>query len=213
MYTKTEKAWVKLVEETIHELLQDMDDILKIANRMSLVFYICNWIVRCKLKKSYVYYDRMLWLPILHKNICDFKFVRRDPLKSVHRSQKKQMFSSQATTTNGDGISSLLNNFHNQLSQGQAMDKFTQLQSRLKDVHKLLMNAKAIEGIKHSRMAYTDQLKEIIKDAGKSLKSHGESSRSEWSENQIKIESRSKFKEIGRFKTTLRILEICITIF
>ena len=59
----------------------------------------------------------------------------------------------------------------------------------------------------------TDQLKEIIKDAGKSLKSHGESSRSEWNENQNKTESRSKFKEIGRFKTALRILEICITVF
>ena len=126
----------------------------------------------------------MLWLPILHKNTCDFKFIRRDPLKSVHRSQKKQMFSSQATTTNDDGISSLLNNFRNQLSQGQAMDEFTQLQSRLKDVPKLLMKAKAIEGIKHSGMTCTDQLKEIIKDVGKSLKSHGESSRSEWSENQ-----------------------------
>ena len=123
------------------------------------------------------------------------------------------MFSSQATTTNDDGISSLLNNFHNQLSHGQVMDEFTQLQSRLKDVHKLLMNAKEIEGIKHSRMACTDQLKEIIKDAGKSLKSHGESSRSEWSENQNKTQSRSKFKEIGRFKTALRILEICITVF
>ena len=38
------------------------------------------------------------------------------------------------------------------------------------------MNAKLIEGIKNSRMACTDQLKEIIKDAGKSLKSHGERS-------------------------------------
>ena len=112
---------MKLVEETILELLQDMDGILKIANQMSWNFYIGNWIARRKLKKSYEYYDRMLWLPILHKNICDFKFIRRDPLKSVHRSQKKQMFSSQATTTNDDGISSLLNNFHNQLSQGQAI--------------------------------------------------------------------------------------------
>ena len=77
------------------------------------------------------------------------------------------------------------------------MDKFTLLQSRLKDVHKLLLNAKEIKGIKHSRMACTDQLKEIIKDAGKSLKSHGESSRLEWSENQNKTESWSKFKEIG----------------
>ena len=116
------------------------------------------------------------------------------------------MFSSQATTTTDNGISSLLNNFHHQLSQGQAMDEFTQLQSRLKDEQKLLMNSKTIEGIKHSRMACTDQLKEIIKDAGKSLKSHGESSRSGWSENQNMTESRSKFKEIGRFKTALRIL-------
>ena len=77
------------------------------------------------------------------------------------------------------------------------MDKFTLLQSRLKDVHKLLLNAKEIKGIKHSRMACTDQLKEIIKDAGKSLKSHGESSRLEWRENQNKTESWSKFKEIG----------------
>ena len=38
------------------------------------------------------------------------------------------------------------------------------------------MNAKAIEGIKHSTMACTDQLNEIIKDTGKSLKSHGERS-------------------------------------
>ena len=59
------------------------------------------------------------------------------------------------------------------------------------------MNAKAIEGVKHSRMACMDQLKEIIKDVGKSLKSHGESSRMEWSENQNKTESWSKFKEIG----------------
>nr|POF15864.1 hypothetical protein CFP56_17105 [Quercus suber] len=93
------------------------------------------------------------------------------------------------------------------------MDEFTQLQSRLKDAHKLLMNAKAIEGIKHSRMACTNQLKEIIKDAGKSLKSHGESSCSKWSENQKETESQTKFKEIGRFKTTLRILEIYVTIF
>ena len=88
---------------------------------MSWIFYIGNWIARRKLKKSYEHYDRMLWLPILHKNICDFKFIRRDPLKSVHRSQKKQMFSSQATTTNDDGIlilgsfiawvSSLCNNY------------------------------------------------------------------------------------------------------
>ena len=89
MDTKTEKAWVKLVEETILELLQDMDGILKIANRMGWIFYIGNWIARRKLKKSYEYYDRMLWLPILLKNICDFKLIRRDPLKSVHRSQKK----------------------------------------------------------------------------------------------------------------------------
>ena len=88
------------------------------------------------------------------------------------------------------------------------MDKFTLLQSRLKDVHKLLLNAKEIKGIKHSRMACTDQLKEIIKDVGKSLKSHGESSSLEWSENQNKTESWSKFKEIGLlvfrpFKTQL----------
>ena len=50
------------------------------------------------------------------------------------------------------------------------------------------MNAKAIEGVKHSRMACMDQLKEIIKEVGKSLKSHGESSRLEWSENQNKTE-------------------------
>ena len=50
------------------------------------------------------------------------------------------------------------------------------------------MNAKAIEGVKHSRMACMDQLKEIIKDVGKSLKSNGESSRLEWSENQNKTE-------------------------
>ena len=78
MDTKTEKAWMKLVEETILELLQDMDGILKIANRMGWIFYIGNWIARRNLKKSYEY----LWLPILHKNICDFKFIRRDPLKS-----------------------------------------------------------------------------------------------------------------------------------
>ena len=72
MDTKTEKAWVKLVEETILELLQDMDGILKIANRMDWIFYIGNWIARRKLKKSYECYDRMLWLPILRKNICDF---------------------------------------------------------------------------------------------------------------------------------------------
>ncbi|KAK7854007.1 hypothetical protein CFP56_033782 [Quercus suber] len=42
METKTEKAWVKLVEETILELLQDKDGILKIANRMSWIFYIGN---------------------------------------------------------------------------------------------------------------------------------------------------------------------------
>ena len=75
MDTKTEKAQVKLAEETILELLQDMDGILKIANRMSYIFYIGNWIARRKLKKRYKYYDRMLWLPILHKNICDFKFI------------------------------------------------------------------------------------------------------------------------------------------
>ena len=77
---------MKLAEETILELLQDMDGILKIANRMSYIFYIGNWIARRKLKKSYEYYDRMLWLPILQKNICDFKFIGRDPLKIVHWS-------------------------------------------------------------------------------------------------------------------------------
>ena len=84
------------------------------------------------------------------------------------------------------------------------MDKFTLLQSRLKDLHKLLLNAKEIKGIKHSRMACTDQIKEIIKDAGKSLKSHGESSRSEWSENQNKTKSLGQSsKKLGDLKQHL----------
>ncbi|KAM4110765.1 hypothetical protein ACJW30_05G016700 [Castanea mollissima] len=216
MDTKTEKTWVKLVEEAILELQQDMESILKIASRMSWISYIGNWIAKRKLKKSRKHYGIKLRNLIAHKDICGFKFIGRDSLKSVHRSQKKQMFSSQATAASDDGISSHLNNFHNQLSQGQAMEDFKQLHSRLKDVHKLLMDAKAIKGIKHSRMAWTDQLKKIIEDAEKSLKSHGESSRSEWSENQNETESPSKFKEITqirRFNMALTILERSITIF
>ncbi|XP_050289581.1 uncharacterized protein LOC126727699 [Quercus robur] len=209
--TKTEKTWVKLVEETILELLQDMDGILKIANRMNWIFYIGNWIARRKLKKKQRLYDRNLWVLLLHKSVCHFKFIR-DPLKSGHQSQKKKKFSSQ-DTTDDKGISSLLNNFHNQVSQGQTAEDYKQLHKTFERLHKLLMDAKEVEGIDHSRMAWTNQLKEIIKDAEKSLKSHGESSSSKWSENKNKTESGSMFKDISRFNQALRLLERCIRIY
>ncbi|KAM4099776.1 hypothetical protein ACB094_05G017300 [Castanea mollissima] len=214
METKTEKAWVELVGETILELQQDMDGILKIANRMNWIFYIGNWIARRKLKKKHRLYGRMLWVLIYHKSVCDFKFIRRDVSKSVRRSPKQQKFPSQfqTTTTDDDDISSLLNNFNNQLRQGSAMDEFTQLYKTFERLNKLLKDAKAVEGIKHSRKAWTDQLKIIIKDAEKSLKSYGESLRSEWGENQNKTEPQSKPKEIARFNGGLRLLERCIKV-
>ncbi|XP_030968224.1 probable disease resistance RPP8-like protein 2 [Quercus lobata] len=211
METKTEKAWVELVEETILELQQDLDGIIQIANRMNWIFYIGNWIARRKLKKKYRLYAGMLSALIMHKSVCDFKFIRRDVLKSVHRSPEQQKFPFQfQTTTDDDDISSLLNNFNNQLKQGSDMDEFTQLYKTFERLNKLLMDSKAVEGIKHSRMAWTDQLKIIIKDAEKSLKSYGESSRSEWGENQNKTEPQSKSKEIGRFNMGLRLLGRCI---
>ena len=210
MDTKTEKTWVKLVDETILELLQDIDGILKIANRMNWIFYIGNWIARRELKKKHRLCNRSLGVLLMHKSVCAFKFISRDPLKSGHLSQKRQKFSSQ-DTTDDKGISSLLNNFHNQLSQGQTMEDFKQLHNTFERLHNLLMDTKAVEGIKHSRMAWTYQLKEIIKDAEKSLKSLGESSSSEWSENQNKTESGSK--DIARFHRALRILDRCIRIY
>nr|XP_023895553.1 putative disease resistance RPP13-like protein 3 [Quercus suber] len=215
METETEKAWVKFVEETILELQQGMDGILKIASRMNWIFYIGNWIARRELKKKYQLYDRMLWFLIIHKSVCDFKFIRRDVLKSVHRSSKKQTFSSQsqATTTDNDDISSFLNIFNSQIqliNQGPAKEWFTKLYETFRRLNKLLMVAKAVEGIKHSRMAWTDQLKIIFKDAERSLKSYAESSRSGWDENQNKTETQSKPKQIGRFNMGLRILETCI---
>ncbi|KAK7831950.1 putative disease resistance protein [Quercus suber] len=215
METETEKAWVKFVEETILELQQGMDGILKIASRMNWIFYIGNWIARRELKKKYQLYDRMLWFLIIHKSVCDFKFIRRDVLKSVHRSSKKQTFSSQsqATTTDNDDISSFLNIFNSQIqliNQGPAKEWFTKLYETLRRLNKLLMVAKAVEGIKPSRMAWTDQLKIIFKDAERSLKSYAESSRSGWDENQNKTETQSKPKQIGRFNMGLRILETCI---
>ncbi|GMY34758.1 probable disease resistance RPP8-like protein 2 [Fagus crenata] len=217
MESETEKAWVKQVEEIIVELQHDMNGIIRKAKRISWLLYLGNWIARRKVKKMYDNYDRMLWFLIIHKDICNFKFIRRDPiLKSVHRPPQKQTFSSESqdtiTTDDDMGISTLLNNFHNLIQEQANNDKFTQLHKKLDEVCKLLMDAKAVEGIKHSRMAWNDQLKIIILDAEKSLKS---SPSSELGENQNKTDSSSKSSkaEIERFNTALRILEIGTRIF
>ncbi|GMY34757.1 probable disease resistance RPP8-like protein 2 [Fagus crenata] len=217
MESETEKAWVEHAEETIRELQHDMDRIMKIANRIRWLFYLGNWIARRQLKKWHDYHERMLRNLIARKHIFAFKFIRRDPLESVHPSPQKQTFLSHSKTTDDidSVISSHLNDFGNQLNQEQAMDQFRQLHHHFERVHKLLKDSKAVESIKHSRlMDRKNQLKNILIDAEISMTAYRESSPSEWGENQNKTESRSKSKaEIDRFNMALRILEICTNIF
>lgn len=94
------------------------------------------------------------------------------------------------------------------------MDEFGQLHRNFKRVHSSLMETKAVEGIEHSRKAWTDQLSTIIQDAEKSFNAYRESKPSDWSENPNKADSRSKMRaEFYRFDSALYVLQKCISAF
>nr|POE60667.1 putative disease resistance protein [Quercus suber] len=218
MESQTEKAWVENAEDLILDLQHDMDRILKTANRMRWLFYFGNWIARGQIKKWYYCYRGLLRSLIYGKAYrYPFKFVRRDPSKSVNGSPiKKQTrtFSSQAITTDDTGISSLLSDLGKQLKQEQGMDEFEQLLVKFERVHNSLMKTKAVEGMEHSRKAWTDQLSTIFQDAEKSFDAYRESKPSDWSENPNKTDSRSKLKaEFDRFYLALYIFQLCISAF
>ncbi|KAK4591343.1 hypothetical protein RGQ29_021518 [Quercus rubra] len=208
MESEMEKAWVENVEDIILELQHDMD-------RMRWLLYLGNWIARRQLKNWHHSNRRELISLIYRKRYpWSFKFARRVPSRSVHAgSPKKQTSSSssQATATDDADFSSRLNDFCKQLNQEQGMDDFKKLPGEFRDVQKLLLETKKVEGIEHSRKVWTDQLKKIVEDAEKSFNANRGAKPSEWSENPNKTDSRSNMKaEVDRFLSALYFLQACI---
>lgn len=203
MESELEKAWVEHAEDIILELQHDMD-------RLRWRLYLSNWMARRQLKSLHHKNRSVLRSLIYSKRYSCFKFVRRDPSKSVHAgSPQKQTSSSssQVTATDDAGFSSHLTEFCKQLNQES---DFKKLSDDFMDVQKLLMETKEVEGTEHSRKVCTDQLKKIVEDAKKSFNPNRGAKPSEWSENPNKTDSQSNTKRVDRFRFALHFLRTCI---
>lgn len=170
--TETEQAWVKEAVKIIGIEQRGIDFLQKLANPRRWFSYFKNLMARRTLRKSCNRTETLLHDLFQRKILFGFSFIRRELPKSVRRSPHQLMFSAQAIDDDM-GIVPLLAIINRYLPlnlPATASHQITQLHNEFEKVHKLLMEAKAVGGIKHSIISWTDQLKNIVKDADNSLK-------------------------------------------
>ncbi|KAM3747167.1 hypothetical protein ACB098_05G015900 [Castanea mollissima] len=210
--SQTEKAWVEEAEEIFDELQHEIDKVQKMAKVMRWLPFLGNWMTRRWVKNSFGQINKQLWTLIFKKYMIDFSFIKRVPSKSVGPSPKKK---TQATTDDKE-ILDLLDEFHKQLNleQSKVSSRLKQLLDDFKQVHRLLKDAKAVEGLNNSRMAWKDQIKIIVKDAISSLSSSQPQRSNTSTQKEIDPWPKSS-TEIERFEQAMEFLgmsmEVCRT--
>lgn len=168
MERQTEKAWMEEAEEIFDQLQHEIDIVQKMANVMRWLPFLGNWMTRRRVKNRFGQINKQL-RTLIFKYMIDFSFIKRVPSKSVGLFPKKKT----QVTTDDKEILDLLDEFHRQLNLEQSMvsSRLKQFLDDFKQVHRLLKDAKAVEGLNNSRMASKDQIKIIVKDAISSLSS------------------------------------------
>ena len=207
---KTEQAWGKEVVEIIGIEQHGIDFLQKLANPMSWFSYFKNLKARRQLRKRCKRMETLLRDLFQRKILFGFSFIRREPPKSVRRSPQQLKFSPQAIDDMGiEPLLAIINRYLPLDLPATAYHQISQLHNQFKEVHKLLMEAKAVGGIKHSVMAWTDQLKNIVKDAENSLITYRRTQSSAPNETQSWL----KFStEVHGFKHSLSLLELTIKV-
>ena len=202
---ETEQAWVKEAVKII-----GIDFLQKLANPRRWSSYFKNSMARRKLRKSCNCTETLLRDLFQRKILFGFSFIRREPPKSVRRSPHQLMFSAQAIDDMGIvPLLAIINRYLPLNLPATASHQITQLHNQFQEVHKLLMEAKAVGGIKHSIISWTDQLKNIVKDAENSLKTYRQR------QSSVPNETDPWFKfsaEVRRFMHTLSLLELSIKV-
>lgn len=148
--SQTEKAWVEVAEEIFGELEHEIDSVQKMANLMGWLPFLGNWMTRCWVKNSFGQINKQHWNLFL-KSTRLILALSRVPSKSVGQSPKKKT----QVTTDDMEILDLLDEFNKQLNreQSKVSSWLKKLLENFKQVHQLLKDAKAVEGLNNSRMA------------------------------------------------------------
>ncbi|GMY34779.1 probable disease resistance protein At1g58602, partial [Fagus crenata] len=213
--SKTEKAWVEVMEEIIRELDDAIDSIQKTENRMRWVPYFGPGMARSWLEKRVHHITRLISWNFYKKSRWGLTFIKRvRRSKSVNLSPQQQ---TQATTDDNDEeISDLIEKFCKRLNQEQpkGASQLKDLSNLCKGVHQHLIDAtEAVESKHYLRKAGKNQLKSILKDAITSLSpSQSQSQRSNRSSTQKETDPWQKDSERdGLFNYALQILDLIIT--
>lgn len=200
---ETEQAWGEEVVEIVAIEQHGIDFLQQLANPMSWFSYFKNLTARRQLRKRCKRMETLLRDLFQRKILFGFSFIRREPPKSVRRSPQQLKFSPQAIDDMGiEPLLAIINRYLPLHLPATSYHQISQLHNQFKEVHKLLMEAKAVGGIKHSVMAWTDKLKNIVKDAENSLITYGNKT-----ESWLKVS-----KEVHGFKHTLSLLELTIKV-
>ncbi|KAK4590552.1 hypothetical protein RGQ29_020919 [Quercus rubra] len=208
--SQTEKAWKEEAEEIFDELQHEIDSLQKKANLIRWLPFLGNWMTRRWVKNSFGQikerFENLFWM----KYMIDFSFIKRVPSKPVSPSPKKK---TQATTDDKE-ILDLQDECNKQLNleQSKVSSRLkVLLDHNFKHVHRLLKDAKAVEGLNNSRMAWKDQIKIIVKDAISSLSS-SQPQRSN-SSTRKEIDPRQKSStEFERLEQAMEFLAVSIEV-
>lgn len=206
---ETEQAWVKEAVKIIGIEERGIDFLQKLANPRRWFSHFKNLMARRKLRKSCNCMETLLHDLFQRKILFGFSFTRREPPKSVCRYPHQMMFSAQATDDMGIvPLLAIINRYLPLDLPTPAFHQITQLHNQFKEVHKLLMEAKAVGGNKHI-MACSDQLKNIVKSAENCLRTYRQRQSSAPNETDPWL----KFSaEVHGFKHTLSLLELSIKV-
>ncbi|XP_030969592.1 probable disease resistance protein At1g58602 [Quercus lobata] len=208
--SQTEKAWVEAAEEIFGQLQHEIDGVQKKANLVRWLPFLGNWMTRRWVKNSFGQINKQLWSLFIKKYTIDFSFIKRVPSKSVGPSPKKK---TQAPTDDKE-ILDLLDEFNKQLNREQSKMSswLKQLLEDFKQVHQLLKDAKAVEGLNNSRiLAWKDQIKFIVKDAISSLSSSQPQRSNTSTQKEIDPWKKSS-TEFERFEQAMEFLAISMEV-
>ena len=171
---QTEQAWVREAVKIIGIEQRGINFLQKLANPRRCFLHFKNLMARRKLRKSCNCLETLLHDLFRRKILFGFSFIRGEPPKSVCRSPHQLMFSAQAIDDMGIvPLLAIINRYLPLDLPATAFHQITQLHNQFEEVHKLLMEAKAVGGNKHI-MACSDQLKNIVKDAENSLRTYSQ---------------------------------------
>ncbi|GMY34750.1 putative disease resistance protein At1g50180 [Fagus crenata] len=199
--SEIEKAWVNEAEEIIVEVQRDIDSIRR---RAHLSLWPSNSESADRLKSINLLYELFE-----RKIVYGFTFIRRSNI--LHRSPLQHSFPSQIA--DDMGILSLVEKIRNDIIGEPTIataNKLKNLSDHFKKVYELFRDEKTIEGRNHSRTAWMEQMRIIVRDAERSLRTYTPSSASERSNSQ---NERDFCAEIDQLAHALSLLEKSIKVF